>query len=199
MKKLNPLIVLGIAGVGVTIAAFAYGVVFGEYLVVPDIYAEYAESMKLSGMEDNLFGIIAAILLAPIGEELLCRGVIMEYFRRSFGKFWIANLVQAVLFGLMHLNLVQGVYAFAGGLVLGYVAKESGTVIASMILHFTMNLSSYTWADKVFGVIEEPTYPLAIMIIVIPWMATIPLLVWLKNYIAKRKEQKNPVVNGYGA
>ena len=199
LKKLNPLIVIGLIGVGLTIAVFAYGVIFAEYLLVPDIYASYVESMKLNGMVDNFFGIFAAAVLAPIGEEFLCRGVIMEYFRRSFGKFWIANIVQALLFGFLHMNWVQGVYAFAGGLVLGFVAKACGTVLASMIIHFTLNLSSYTWGDWLFGGVEEPTYLLTGMVVIIPWMAAIPILVWLKNYIAKRKEQKTPVVNEYGA
>lgn len=199
LKKLNPLIVIGTIGVGLTIAVFAYGVVFAEYLIVPDIYASYVESIKLNGMDDSFLGIAAAAVLAPIGEEFLCRGVIMEYFRRSFGKFWIANLAQALLFGLLHMNWVQGVYAFVGGLALGFVAKECGTVLASMIVHFTLNLSSYTWGDWLFGGIEEPTYLLTGMVVVIPWMAAIPILVWLKNYIAKRKEQKAQVVNGYGA
>ncbi|MFQ7713992.1 MAG: type II CAAX prenyl endopeptidase Rce1 family protein [Agathobacter rectalis] len=35
--------------------------------------------------------------------------------------FALANLMQAALFGLFHLNWIQGIYAFALGIVLGYV------------------------------------------------------------------------------
>ena len=58
-------------------------------------------------------------------------------------SFPIANVIQAFLFGVLHMNLVQGCYAFIGGLVLGYVAHKYQSVLASMLLHMFMNVSSY--------------------------------------------------------
>ena len=48
---------------------------------------------------------IAVSFLAPIGEELLFRGVVFSYARGALKKKW-AILFQAVLFGIYHLNLV---------------------------------------------------------------------------------------------
>jgi hypothetical protein len=38
--------------------------------------------------------------------------------------FWVANILQAVLFGIYHMNPLQGIYAFFIGLFLGYVCHK---------------------------------------------------------------------------
>ena len=74
--------------------------------------------MERSGIGTNGMVIFATVCLAPIGEELVFRGLTMKYAEKAFGRFWAANLLQAFLFGVIHMNWVQGVYAFFGGLVL---------------------------------------------------------------------------------
>lgn len=80
--------------------------------------------------------IIAACILAPIFEEILCRGLIMRGLEK-YGKVF-AIVVSAVIFGLMHGNLTQTIGASLMGLILGYVAMEYG-IKWSMFLHFTNN------------------------------------------------------------
>ena len=58
-------------------------------------------------------------------------------------RFWIANLIQAVLFGILHMNLVQGIYAGAMGLVFGWVFWRSGKMRYNIGLHLVLNFSSY--------------------------------------------------------
>lgn len=79
-----------------------------------------------------LYGCIAA----PIGEEIVYRGFVLRYLER-FGKHF-AIVVSSVLFGVMHCNFVQGVFAFFIGLVLGYVAVEY-SIKWSIFLHFVNN------------------------------------------------------------
>ncbi len=43
----------------------------------------------------------------PVCEELVFRGVTMRLVRRAL-PFWAANLMQAVLFGIFHMNWIQG-------------------------------------------------------------------------------------------
>ncbi|MBS7157643.1 MAG: CPBP family intramembrane metalloprotease [Collinsella sp.] len=57
--------------------------------------------------------------------------------------FWVANVVQALLFGLMHGNIVQGLYTFATGLVLGLLYWRLGDLKFPILLHFGLNASSY--------------------------------------------------------
>ena len=103
---------------------------------------EYTELMEevFSGNQIGLF--ISIIILAPISEELIFRGVILKKACRVT-SFVIANIIQAALFGIFHINIVQGIYTFAAGLALGYVAYKFKTIKASILLHMFFNASNY--------------------------------------------------------
>ncbi|MFQ6806449.1 MAG: lysostaphin resistance A-like protein [Lachnospiraceae bacterium] len=45
-------------------------------------------------------------MFAPVVEELIYRGLTLKIFQKAF-PFWAANVMQAALFGLMHMNLIQ--------------------------------------------------------------------------------------------
>lgn len=78
-----------------------------------------------------------ACILAPIFEEVLFRGLLLRWMEPFGKKFSV--LATAFLFGLFHANLVQSPFAFAVGLVLGYVTVEYGMLWA-VILHGINNL-----------------------------------------------------------
>ena len=74
--------------------------------------------------------------LGPVVEELIFRGFCLRTLQKHGKAF--AIIVSAVLFGLFHMNLPQGIFAAAVGIVLGYVAMEY-SIIWSMILHMVNN------------------------------------------------------------
>ena len=103
----------------------------------PHAIDEYAEVM------DNLIRydirtVCMVVIAAPAFEELIFRYAIMV-FGEYLMPFWLANTLQAVLFGVYHGNLIQGIYAFLLGLILGCVAHRLGGIIASLILHMSIN------------------------------------------------------------
>jgi membrane protease YdiL (CAAX protease family) len=79
--------------------------------------------------------------VAPINEELIFRGVVFHLANRQVG-FLGANLLQAVLFGVYHGNLVQGIYAAILGFILGGICYKSKSLLSAIILHIFINLSS---------------------------------------------------------
>ena len=87
---------------------------------------------------------LADILLCVVdrSEELIFRGAILDRLYLAF-PFWAANLLQALLFGIYHMNLVQGIYAFVLGAVLGLVRVSVGTIFASIGTHIIFNATSY--------------------------------------------------------
>lgn len=95
---------------------------------------------------ENLVGgniivsVISTAVLAPIAEEIIFRELMTRKLCRLF-PFWFANLIQALAFGIYHLNIVQGIYAFFLGLILGYVAYRMKSIWASIMLHGIMNAS----------------------------------------------------------
>jgi membrane protease YdiL (CAAX protease family) len=53
-----------------------------------------------------------------------------------------ANILQAVLFGIYHMNLIQGVYAFVLGIILGFTAEYFHSIWAAILLHACVNGSA---------------------------------------------------------
>lgn len=107
----------------------------------PSWLEDYLELMETSGLSGDvpLLMMIYSVLLAPISEELIFRGVTYKLARRAF-PFWIANIIQALLFGIFHMNMLQGCYTFILGLVLGYICEKGGSIYHVILFHFLFNL-----------------------------------------------------------
>lgn len=145
----------------------------------PEVIEKYEDMVEISGMGTNFLMIISASCLAPISEELLCRGITLMYFRKSV-PFWLANTIQALIFGIMHMNWVQGTYAFLIGLILGYAVKKYNSIIPSMMIHFFVNTIASTITAVLFAFIPANIACIAVMII-ISLMAVIPSFIMMKN------------------
>lgn len=76
-------------------------------------------------------------LLGPILEELIYRGVLLEGLRKYGNLFGI--IMSAVLFGLMHQNITQCLPAVAIGIVWGFIAVKSGSLLPTIFLHILNN------------------------------------------------------------
>lgn len=79
-------------------------------------------------------------LLGPFLEELIFRGVLLEGLRKYGNLFGI--IMSAVLFGLMHQNIVQFIPTVCVGIIWGYVAVKSGSLIPSILIHMLNNTMS---------------------------------------------------------
>lgn len=137
--NLSALLKLAVLGIFVQFAiSFLLNLV---YIVRPDVMQNYTKVMEnLGSGNPSLFSVFYVVITAPIVEEMLMRGLCLVILRKEF-PFWVANIIQAFYFGMIHLNLVQGIYAFLLGMVLGAVVKRYGTLKASMYLHFVINFS----------------------------------------------------------
>lgn len=110
-------------------------------LILPSAVEKYSELVETAGMTQySPAWIFAVVILPPLVEETVFRGLIMHYLKRAGLCFWIVNLIQALLFGIYHGNLVQGLYAFCIGLLLGYLAGRYNSLIIPVIVHALFNL-----------------------------------------------------------
>ncbi len=82
------------------------------------------------------FMLVYSIILAPLFEECLFRGLVFNPLRR-FGRCF-AILVTALLFGLMHANILQFIAAFLLGILLAWIRENYG-LRRSILLHITNN------------------------------------------------------------
>jgi membrane protease YdiL (CAAX protease family) len=110
-------------------------------IIMPNAGQEYLDLMEqagLAGDDISLIMLIYAGILGPIVEELAFRGLSFRYLRGAFG-FWTANIIQAAMFGFFHMNLIQGIYTFVVGLILGYLAEKSGNITICIVFHIFFN------------------------------------------------------------
>lgn len=129
-----------LAGIGLQIVIdFFLNIVALAFPGAMEAYSELIETVGIGEM--TWISFLATVILAPISEELLFRGLTLRFLRSAGVKFAIANVLQALFFGILHMNLVQGIYAFIVGLVLGYVAGKCRTVFLPILLHLCFNFA----------------------------------------------------------
>ena len=136
-----------------------------EFLGLPDLMQD-----TFLGMSRNVFGIISITIMAPLVEELLFRGAIQGYMLRKGMKPLNAILIASAIFGIVHMNPIQIPFAFAIGLIFGWLYYRTGSVVPGIIGHFINNsiacLQMATMSKEEFNTTtiewlgEGPTYAL---------------------------------------
>lgn len=87
-----------------------------------------------------LMGIIA--FMPAVTEEITLRGIILSGYNGK-SRFKAAVII-GLFFGIFHLDANQFLYATVLGFVLAYAVRVTGSILASMIMHFIINGSSVT-------------------------------------------------------
>jgi membrane protease YdiL (CAAX protease family) len=161
----------GLAAVGVLIAlrvsrervadAFPYGSASRDVLWAPVAaacslaaafaYMELLDSLGLaeSGEEEALSTLewLAIVVVAPIAEEAVCRGVLFSLLGRLVTPRSVL-LLSAALFAFFHgLNgglVLEYPHRFVGGLAFGYLRLRTGSLTAPTLAHGLHNLVAVT-------------------------------------------------------
>lgn len=81
--------------------------------------------------------VIAVSIVPAFAEEFGFRGILMGSLRRYGDAF--AIVASAVMFGAMHGNTTQIIFAFILGLVFGYIDCITDSIIPSILVHFLNN------------------------------------------------------------
>ena len=89
-----------------------------------------------------LLGLIAYGVISPVAEELMFRGIIHNYLRR-FMNLKLALLISSALFGIYHMNFVQGMYGFLMGCLIAYVYEYFGDFKMAVAVHAAANCLVY--------------------------------------------------------
>lgn len=136
--KGNILIYIVIFSIGLTMLILFLMGFFGS--LFPSIFESYSlVGNAINATHNSILSLVIVIVLIPIFEEIFFRGVIFGFLRDNY-KFPIALIVQALVFGIAHGNLVQSVYAFILGLFLGAFFYYTNSLYSSIISHITYNL-----------------------------------------------------------
>ena len=107
--------------------------------IFPSIVKNFNIYSELLITDNLMLSILVMAVLPAIFEELLFRGILFTSFNKKYG-FMIAAFVSALLFGVYHMNWIQGIYAFIFGLAFAYSYYKSNSIFVSIIFHFINNL-----------------------------------------------------------
>jgi membrane protease YdiL (CAAX protease family) len=137
LKNIGLLVVLGIG-----CQFFFTGVMSLIQPLLAEIFENYARVLEGLTSGNDLVVILLMVLIAPIAEELVFRGVILHRANKHV-SFLGANILQGLLFGVYHWNLVQGIYAAILGFLFGLVYRKFKSIAAPIVLHVFVNSSSF--------------------------------------------------------
>lgn len=110
-----------------------------------DFYEKYSQISRSS-----LPGILALAILIPIVEELAFRGLTFGYLAKIL-PFWVANVMQALLFALYHQTPLQAGFAFVCGLFMGWLLYRTWHLRNCVIAHMVFNYLFMPMSAKLSG------------------------------------------------
>lgn len=111
---------------------------------ISDASTGYLEQAILSLIEyyGSFIAFFSVVIIAPIIEEIQFRGIILGSASRYI-PFWSANILQAILFGLIHADLNLFPFYLTFGLIAGFLRKNTNGYLAPITFHFINNLMAF--------------------------------------------------------
>ncbi|MBK1813518.1 CPBP family intramembrane metalloprotease [Clostridium sp. YIM B02505] len=137
---------------------------------------------------NNLFinpfiGIFSAVVIAPIQEEFVNRGIILNGLAKKYSSK-VALILSSLIFAAMHMNIPQGINAFLLGLILGYVYLKTKSILLTTLCHAINNILAFM---PELGSLSNIHVLIAISILVVI-IGIILMLVGLKRLDLKNRQ-----------
>lgn len=161
LKRKNPLKIIRFKKVGFKTAIFSMLIAFCSYPVVVFlnlISMLFVENAMVNVMTQVLSlgvfgGLFFMAFLPAVVEETIFRGVLYNTYSKRRPVLGI--ILSALLFGLMHMNFNQLPYALYLGIIMALLMEAADSILAPMIVHFTMNGTSTLLSFLTMGTIDS--------------------------------------------
>lgn len=134
---------------GIALQILSSSIIYFVNELFPKAFEEYGKIVESLTGDLSITDIIPLLILAPIAEEIMFRGLLLRYALKIM-PVHLAVIFQAIGFGIFHGNMVQFIYATIIGIILGYLAYYMKSVLPSVFLHFMINLSGVLLPANLF-------------------------------------------------
>ncbi len=139
--------------------------------------------LNVEGLSWLLFNVLFLAVVPAVCEELLFRGALIGVLRQIFKNKHVVVLISAVIFSAIHFQFFSFFSRLVLGLVLGYLFVFSGSILPSIIAHFTNNalsviafyFSNRTSLNDV-GTMDN------LWIVAVSTIAAVATLIWLNKH-----------------
>ena len=172
---------IAIGGSGQYVTAFLVGTVL--MLLPKDWVDSFNETNEMVENASGFLAFFAVVILAPIFEEILCRGLILNTLRKAMPK-WVAIVLSSAIFGIIHGNPIQFIYATALGILLGWLYTKFDSIWIPMLCHLVFNLMS------MLNSYLDPDNQLITLVLGLIMFASIPIFALSLVYICLKKFDK---------
>ena len=156
---------------GVLIAAYASALAIGLNVLIAalrlaNLSKGYQDVSSVQYSVSLPVGLVIYGIVTPFTEELIFRGVIYQRIKKYF-PLTLAIVLNAVVFGFYHGNLVQIVYATIMGMAMAFLYEIYGHLLAPFIFHATANSLVYVFskADSFSGKNVPVLYACALLML----------------------------------
>ncbi len=119
---------------------------FNAFLVVMNIFTNYYrlfpehEKLMISLIGGNIvLTLITVGIVIPVFEEILFRGIVFNELRKWI-RLPLALILQGLVFGLYHMNVLQGIYGTLMGILAALAYVWVGSLWAPILVHAGFNL-----------------------------------------------------------
>lgn len=130
--------------IGIVLMAFCAAIVLNNLIAwtpLMDYSANYQQVSEAFFGGSILFEILGPCIFVPILEEYVFRGLVYGRLRE-----WLsvpaAVLISAVIFGMMHMNIVQFLYAGLLGIFMALCAERTKRLYGAILAHMVANTIS---------------------------------------------------------
>jgi hypothetical protein len=122
----------------ITLACLQLGITIplGNLIPMPEFIKEMF--MELSSFT-GIFGFLTIVIAAPILEEFIFRGIILDGLLKQYTPAK-SILLSSFLFGIVHLNPWQFISAMVIGCFSGWIYYRTRNLVYSIFIHFINNL-----------------------------------------------------------
>lgn len=143
----------------------------------------------------GIWAAVAVVVIAPLFEELLCRGFLYGALRRRHGRT-ASILLSALFFGLLHLQPTAVVNAFLIGVLLAYLYDRTATLWLPILLHALNNATAFVmlqFGDEAWSPMQLfAGQPLLYAVIYLAALLLLGVAIWqLRERKSGTEEEKN--------
>tara|TARA_A100001011_G_scaffold46726_1_gene44167 strand:- start:166 stop:960 length:795 start_codon:yes stop_codon:yes gene_type:complete len=109
------------------------------FFPTPEYVLDLNYLLKPDSFWSGVLLFIAVVILAPLGEEIIFRGFLQQTLEKRWKDITRAILFTALIFSLIHMNPYWFIQIYFLGVILGFLAWKTQSIIAPLILHSMNN------------------------------------------------------------
>ena len=140
--KFNTIKAVTIFSIGLIILSDEVDRIIQIFVPTPEYILDLNLLLKPETFLEGLLLFFAVVILAPLGEEIVFRGYLQQVLEKQWKDTTRAILFTALIFSLIHMNPYWFIQIYILGVILGFLAWKTKSIIAPLILHSLNNFTA---------------------------------------------------------